>query len=197
MKLWILGRNADADKVIDRARELWPSNRFVTWVRFQLLATTARAAAAEMLLDANPNFLPPPSLPMWRSALRAFKDPSSANLSNSGAECVKAAQSAAILAAQAVMICGALHQTDLAFQICNGFLLWQGKTVRTGSNELSHLGSDAQWRAGTQWLFSPPCAPLRADPRFAPLCKDIGLTDYWAKRGLQPDYMKAEAQDRV
>jgi hypothetical protein len=28
-----------------------------------------------------------------------------------------------------------------------------------------------------QWLFTPPCAAMRADPRFGPRCDGIGLTE--------------------
>ena len=111
---------------------------------------------------------------------------------SSGKACADAAKTAGIAAAQAVMICGALNQVDLAFDICDGFLLWRGKIVRASENKASQLGSDAMWRAGIQWLFTPPCASLRADNRFAPLCEAVGLTDYWHKRGVQPDYLRAD-----
>jgi hypothetical protein len=29
---------------------------------------------------------------------------------------------------------------------------------------------------------------MQSDPRFAALCDGIGLTEYWAKRGIKPDY---------
>ena len=31
---------------------------------------------------------------------------------------------------------------------------------------------------------------MRADPRFKELCDGTGLTDYWHKRGIQPDYQR-------
>jgi hypothetical protein len=37
-------------------------------------------------------------------------------------------------------------------------------------------------------LFTPPGRAIRADPRFNALCDGIGLTEYWAKRGIKPDY---------
>ena len=39
----------------------------------------------------------------------------------------------------------------------------------------------------TQWLFMPPLAAVRSDPRFASLCEEIGLARYWRQRGVQPD----------
>jgi hypothetical protein len=40
----------------------------------------------------------------------------------------------------------------------------------------------------TQWLFTPPVAAMRADPRFGKLCDEFGLTAYWRARGVKPDY---------
>jgi hypothetical protein len=55
------------------------------------------------------------------------------------------------------------------------------------------LGTDTGWRANVQWLFTPPCASIRADPRFKEICDGIGLTEYWRRRGVKPDYMFAKA----
>ena len=43
-------------------------------------------------------------------------------------------------------------------------------------------------RRMTQWLFTPPVAIMRADPRFLKLCGEFGLTDYWRARHVRPDY---------
>ena len=43
------------------------------------------------------------------------------------------------------------------------------------------------WRFAP-WLFTPPTASLRADPRFLAICDAAGLSEYWAKRGIKPDY---------
>jgi hypothetical protein len=43
-------------------------------------------------------------------------------------------------------------------------------------------------RRMTQWLFTPPAAAMRTDPRFARLCEEFGLTAYWRARHVRPDY---------
>jgi hypothetical protein len=37
-------------------------------------------------------------------------------------------------------------------------------------------------------LFYPEMAPVRADRRFWPLVRRVGLTDYWIKSGHWPDF---------
>jgi DNA-binding winged helix-turn-helix (wHTH) protein len=38
------------------------------------------------------------------------------------------------------------------------------------------------------YLFEPGCRAMRQDKRFAPLMEQMGLTAYWQKAGVKPDY---------
>lgn len=40
----------------------------------------------------------------------------------------------------------------------------------------------------TRLLFEPVTRPLRSDPRFDPLVRDLGLERYWRQSGAPPDY---------
>jgi len=69
----------------------------------------------------------------------------------------------------------------VSFELTDGFVLWRGKAVSArDANDYS--------RRMTQWLFTPPVAIMRADPRFDKLCDDFGLTAYWRARRVRPDY---------
>jgi hypothetical protein len=94
------------------------------------------------------------------------------------------------------MIMSALGDVDAAFDIANGFLLSRGTVVRQSGTAQSDR-EDAYERINTQWLFTPPCAVMRADPRFSSLCEGIGLSDYWRARGVPPDYQRFPDQDRL
>ena len=41
------------------------------------------------------------------------------------------------------------------------------------------------------FLYYPDMKPFRADPRFMPLAKRLGLLDYWRSTGQWPDFCKA------
>src|SRR5206468_1263251 len=51
MKLWILGRTSEADKVSDQLRGLYPADEWAWYVRFHIYAFSGRAHAALSMLD--------------------------------------------------------------------------------------------------------------------------------------------------
>lgn len=85
-----------------------------------------------------------------------------------------------------VMLLCAMGFKDAAFDVTDGFLLWRGKII--SKNQVNGREVDDYVRHLTQWLFTPPLAIMRADPRFPKLCEDFGLTAYWRARNVKPDY---------
>ncbi len=188
LKLWIAGRATDADKVIDQVRTLYPSDSVTWWVQLLILALSARPRAAQAMLDNEPEMLgSPPLAALWRVSLPALDQRSPATIAAARQACIDAAERAGELAAHAVMILSALGEVNAAFDVVNGFLLWRGSIVRRGK-AAKQTWNDTGWRIGVQWLFTPPCAVMRADARFRPLCDGIGISAYWRQRGVRPDY---------
>lgn len=191
LKLWIAGRVAEADRVVDQVRALYPADVWTWWVRFLILALSDRARAAQAMLKSQPEMIDAPLARLWMACLPALDRRSASNVMNARKACLKAAKDAGELAAHAVMVLAALDEVDASFDVANGFLLWRGEVVRQGKDS-RELSNDAAWRLGVQWLFTPPCAGMRADPRFLSLCDGIGLNAYWRGRGVRPDYMASE-----
>ena len=192
-KLWIAGRVTDADKVIDQVRALYPTNEWAWWARFVIFATTGRAHAAQTMLNSNPKMLSDPAeASMWRVALPALIDRSAVPLSRIREVCFHQAKVAGQTHGPAVMILSALGDVDGGFAIADGALLARGPIVRQEQPGSNAAAQEAVDRTNMQWLWTPPCAPMRADPRFGPLCDGIGLTEYWRRRGVKPDYLKLD-----
>jgi DNA-binding winged helix-turn-helix (wHTH) protein/tetratricopeptide (TPR) repeat protein len=193
LKLWIAGRVTDADKVIDQVRALYPTNNWAWFCRFLIFATTGRAHAAQVMLNSNPAMIPDPAeANMWRAGLSALLSPSAAAISHTRQACFDAAKIAGQTHGQGVMILSQLGDLDGAFAIADGSLLARGTIILTERPGSKAATEEAVARVNIQWIFTPPCAAMRADPRFAPLCEGIGLTEYWRRRGVQPDYMRPE-----
>jgi tetratricopeptide (TPR) repeat protein len=189
-KLWIRGRVAEADKVSDQLRSIYPADPWAWYVRFKIYAYTGRAKAALAMLDGNPEINGrPPLAHYWRAALEALDQPSAINLARARTASLAGAQTSAQLATEAVQAMSALRQIDAAFDIANGLLLSRGPIVLHDSAALAAF--DAGWRIGTQWMFTPPAVPMWRDARFLPLCEGIGLADYWRRRGVRPDFQRA------
>ena len=189
--LWILGHNAEADRVIDRAMAQWPWHRFVRFARFTIYAFTDRAPAALAMLASEktaPQSFKPEGIALWRKSLVAMQDPSAANVAMALKANVVAAKAMPSLSSQAVLALSALGEVDAAFEVANGFLVYRDAIARREAAPGTRPAArSTAWRF-TPWLFTPPAAAMRADPRFLTLCEGIGLTEYWAKRGVKPDY---------
>lgn len=193
LKLWIAHRVSEADKVIDQVRALYPTNDWPWFCRFLIFATTGRAQAAQVMLKSDPKMIPdPPEAAMWRAALSALMEPSPAAIDRTQRACFDAAKVAGQTHGQGVMILSALGDVDGAFAIANGSLLGLGSIIRAERPGSNGATEDAVNRINMQWLWTPPCAAVRRDPRFGPLCDGIGLTEYWRRRGVQPDYRLTE-----
>jgi tetratricopeptide (TPR) repeat protein len=186
--LWILGRNAEADRVIDRAMQFWPEHRYVRFARFIIFAFTQRPRAALAMLDAKdtaPQGFSPAAISLWRLSLPALEERSPAARAAAVEANLEAGKRDERLASQAVMTLSALGDADAAFEVVDSLFVVSNATTRGRSVE-PPVKSTA-WRFAP-WLFIPPTALLRADQRFNSLCDAIGLTEYWTKRRITPDY---------
>lgn len=190
LRLWVLGDVAAADRVIDRALELWPSHRLVRLGRLMIYAFTGRAHAALALVNderTQPILLTPAAAALWRTSLSALDDPSPPNVTRARDALLAGATTTTAAASWALVTLSALGQLDPAFEVARGFLLGQGPLIVRSRPEASGPRNNSpSWR-NTYGLFIPPTHAMRLDPRFTPFADGLGLTDYWRRRGVGPD----------
>jgi hypothetical protein len=192
LKLWVAGRLSAADKVIDQVRALYPTNEWAWFVRFLILAMSDRAEAAQVMLNTRPEMIGDPiELRVWRAALPALIDASPAAIERARAACFEAAKVAGQTTGQDVVLLSALGDLDGAFAIADGSLVSRGSIIRAEKPGSKGPVQDAIDRINMQWIWIPPVAPMRADARFLSLCESVGLTEYWHRRGVKPDYQLA------
>jgi tetratricopeptide (TPR) repeat protein len=185
--LWIIGRVSEADRVIDRALDYWPEHRWVRFARFSIFAFTGRARTALAMLDSDsrPQSFSAESVALWRICLEALDDPSAPNISRTRKATLDATKQNPSLTSQSILTLSALGQVDPAFAIANNFLQFLAPDAEKPAG--GRRASSTAWRF-TPWLFTPPAAAMRKDPRFNILTDGIGLSAYWSERKLRPDY---------
>jgi tetratricopeptide (TPR) repeat protein len=192
LKLWVAGRIPAADKVIDQVRGLYPKHPWAWWVRFFIFAMTGRPQAAQSMLAAEPQMTRSAvRARLWQDCLPALERASPAAIAKARTACLLAARGTGFMATEAAVIMCALGEVDIAYDIADAVLFSRGPIVRPAQRSTGSVREDAGWRINTQWMWTPPCAVMRADRRFRELCEGVGLTDYWSKRGVRPDYLRS------
>ncbi len=190
LRLWTAGHIEEALSLSERLLPLWPTHAFVWNTRFMILAFSGRTGAAIAMLRSPMasalNSLPA-RLDQWQPTFEAFTDPSTARVANATRANLTAAQLNPGQATYAAMALSQLGQIDAAFDVINGLLLSKGPLVAERPIvPRSFLANSASW-CRTHWLFMPPLAAVRGDPRFRDVCEELGLSRYWRQRGVGPD----------
>lgn len=190
--LWFLDRIEEADRVASRAMEMWPRHYGVWFGRLWLLAGTSRYDRALAQIDdaaARPA-LPPPIIDTLRAALAAAatKQPAAVGAAVDQVMAGVARSVAAVV--NGMMLLNHLGATDRAFDLARAYYLEQGPILAAVSWRPGQPMIRDQRRRKTNMLFTPTAAAMRSDPRFMPLMQQMGLVDYWDKRGVRPDFLQ-------
>jgi DNA-binding winged helix-turn-helix (wHTH) protein/tetratricopeptide (TPR) repeat protein len=179
--LWTVGRVEEAERVLEKAFRTWRMTFWIWIQRFNFLALTGRPR--EALAQAEDERLRP-----------SFPWPSQTSLASARALASRAAREVETAVTllldtrpeqrfphfMAVMYLSALGAVDAAYDLIDRAVtqVEQEKPVPFVSLMTAHL-------------FMPPTRPLRADARFEPLMRRLGLDRYWRESGKVPDYRRA------
>ncbi len=158
------------------------------FARFTIFAFTGRPRAALAMIEKRetaPQNYTPEALALWRVSLPALDQRTPETIGNARRANLEAVKTQEGLASQAAMVMSALGDLDAAFEITNTF--FAVGEAGTGPRNPKLPAKSTAWRFAP-WLFTPPIAAMRADPRFQTLVDEIGLTAYWDTRNLRPDF---------
>lgn len=194
--LWSLGRIADLDRIAAENLQLWPRHPAIWSAHFWTLVFTGRAAQALRFAhdETHLHGIPAPVLGFLRRTAQvlAAKHDGTDDRGAVGSHVREALETAGRGPAQAIAgihALLALDAVDETFEAAYGYYLGRG----TGASPMRRNDADPpitdQHRRLTQPLFVPEGRKLHFDPRFLPLCEDIGLVAYWDRFELTPDFL--------
>ncbi len=191
---WLLGQVAAADRTADRALQLWPKHPGVWLARLWVLAFTGRAERAIAHVadaQARPDF-PPWMIQSLALSMQALAGRRPLDVSRAADLLVGQVVRSPGSAVTAVLLLTGLGEIDRAFAVTDAYLLERGPLIASVDWRPGQPSVNDQYRRKTNMLFLPPTAPMRADPRFERFVQDIGLTAYWDRAKVIPDYKRIE-----
>ena len=195
--LWTLGDLQGAEQVAAHAMALWPQHPAVWMARYWILVFTNRAdQALRMALDHGCRTMLPSPVLLFLQRTAQLAAPQAAAKRNAEVDdhIGKAMEVAALGPAHAVAalltLC-ALDAVDEAFQVAHGYYLGRGRSAAPLRWNAGDPCITDQHRRVTQPLFVPSGKCMRDDPRFSSLCDDLGLSAYWERFGINPDFRAA------
>jgi tetratricopeptide (TPR) repeat protein len=192
---WFLGQIAEADQAAQRSLAMWPGYAPSWFARLWLLTGTGRLdRAIAQIEDAahRPN-LPDAMVVTLRSACLSALSRSPAEIEAATRRVLASVRGSLSAVINAMMLLNVMEAIDAAFAVSEAYYLERGPIIAAMEWRPGQPFLPDQRRRKTNMLFTPTCALMRRDPRFIPMMQDIGLTDYWRRRGIVPDFL-AEAR---
>lgn len=190
--LWFLNRVDEADRVAARALQMWPGHPGIWFSRLWLLAGTGRhdRALAHIADEVARPPLPKPMVETLRAATAAAATRDRQQTVAAAAMVMKGAERSVAGVVNAMMLLNLMGESDRAFDLATAYYLERGPLIAAMQWRPGQPMVQDQRRRKTNMLFTPIAETMQRDPRFLPLMQGMGLTDYWARRGIQPDFLK-------
>ncbi|MGH6787409.1 MAG: winged helix-turn-helix domain-containing protein, partial [Novosphingobium sp.] len=174
-KLWAVGRLEEADSLFEKLSALWPRHQSIWRSRIAMLTFSGRTQLAQEMLDEDeglPDELRPEAFQLWSAQVQALRSGSEADharvfaMFDAAAKTMNQIEEAAVFAA-------ATGDLDRAFGYLEP-LLWTGPEIAAFRRMFPAQYLQPHSGKLLYFLFEPPFAQARNDPRFAALAERLG-----------------------
>lgn len=189
--LWFLNRISEADRAAARGIEMWPKHPGIWFARLWVLAGTGRfdRALAHIQDESSRPTLPLPMFATLEAGIAASKSRRPAELLAATNLVMTGVERSVAAVVNAMMLLNLMDATDAAFDLARAYYLEQGPIIAAMQWRPGQPAVPDQRRRKTNMLFTPTAAVMQRDPRFMPLMREMGMTEYWRRRAVIPDFL--------
>ena len=186
--LWCAGRLPELDQAIKDASSLYPTQGSIWFTRLSIAMYGGQLSAVQALIDdveGRPSDVDEDQVKYILRLAGAIqsRDPAEARAIMAGD--MDAARKSASQTGPTIKNASALGRIDDAFDLANAYYFGRPFAIPDSGEKGSGFSPEQRQ---TRFLFEPETKPMRADPRFEVLVKDLGFDRYWRESGHPPDY---------
>jgi DNA-binding SARP family transcriptional activator len=191
--LWTANRREEAERLIEAAFQLFPSQFAIWFARLYIFMFIGRTAEVMAMLNdtaTHPTNIPISEFSSLERVAKAMQTRARGDVSRAMDDWLAYARTGAGFAENALQFASALGRLDEAFAVAEAYYFGTGfavPDVRFAKEQGTYTPLEERQ---TNLLFFPVTAPMRRDARFQPLVERLGLADYWRKSGTKPDYLR-------
>jgi tetratricopeptide (TPR) repeat protein len=186
--LWCAGRLPELDQAISDAASLYPTQGSIWFTRLAIAMYGGQINAVRALTDdvqARPTGVNDEAVSRFLKLALAIQSRVPAEVEAVMVDERAAARTSSDQAMPSIKNASALGRIDDAFEIAEAYYFGRGFIIPDTRDKGSGFSPEQRQ---TRFLFEPVTKPMRADPRFEILMKDLGFDRYWRQSGHSPDY---------
>ncbi|HEV7233154.1 MAG TPA: winged helix-turn-helix domain-containing protein [Sphingorhabdus sp.] len=190
-RLWSVGRLDEAEAMLRRMSERWPRHYAIWTLLIAFMLFSGKAAQASAIIadsQQSPVGLDPIDYQLWDAQAAALQSRAEGQIDDTLRLFDTIAHRVVAKASEAAQFASTTGRLDAAFEYLEMIM---APGIEPAAFRRNFPGPMLRPHTGkiTYFLFEPPMAAVRADPRFERLTTRLGLREYWRAAGVTPYFL--------